>query len=90
MDKVTIYTDWKYLFLPLSLEERGKLITAVFKYCDTKGNLIQEETESLQIAFGYIAAEIDRERERQKHVSKVRRIAGKKSARMRKEKRDEQ
>ena len=85
-DKITFYIDWKWLFKPLSNEEKGLLIDAIFKYCETGKKVIETRSESLQMAFGYISEEIARDKERRKSISKTRRIAGLRSANARKAK----
>lgn len=95
MDKFVFYTGWRYLFAPLSQEAKGLLIDAIFNYALSKKrptfNVIDDPigTERLTMAFGYISAQIDRDLERQKHISKQRRIAGLKSAEARRRKEHE-
>lgn len=85
IDKFTFYSGWKWLFKPLSNEEKGELITAVIDYYET-GNFAVFQSESAQLAFGYISAQIDRDKAKQKSISRLRRKAGLKSASIRKSK----
>ena len=89
MDKFTFYADWKWLFKPLSNEEKGILIDAIFTFYETGRNTIQNQSEPLKMAFGYISEDIARDKARRKSISKVRRLAGLKSASLRKAKRDD-
>lgn len=86
MDKFTFYADWKWLFKPLSNEEKGILIDAIFAYHDTGRVTIQTQSEPLKMAFGFIAEEMARDKARRKSISKSRRLAGLKSASLRKAK----
>ena len=87
--KVLFYTGWRWLFKPLSYEEKGHLIEAMIGLYDGEAPDISGCSESLQIAFGYISAQIERDRERAKSISQMRRKAGRKSAKLRKAKRDD-
>lgn len=86
--KVLFYTGWRWLFKPLSYEEKGHLIEAMISLYDGEAPDLSGCSESLQIAFGYISAQIERDRERAKCISQMRRKAGRKSAKLRKAKRD--
>lgn len=86
--KVLFYTGWKWLFKPLSYEEKGYLIEAMIKLYEDEAPDVSGNSESLQIAFGYISAQIERDRERAKCISQMRRKAGRKSARLRKSKQE--
>ena len=86
--KVIFYTGWRWLFKPLSYEEKGRLIEAMISLYDGEAPDVSRRSESLQIAFGYISAQIERDTERAKCISQMRRKAGRKSAKLRKAKRD--
>lgn len=83
VDKFTFYTGWKWLFKPLTNEEKGELITATIDFFET-GKRAVFTSESVQIAFGYIAAQIERDKAKAKTISRLRRKAGLISASLRK------
>ena len=90
MDNIIFYTNWYYLFKPLSNVDKGRILDAIFDYVrnGTKTEFDQLDDEPLKMCFGFIVNQIDRDKEHKKYISKQRRKAGLKSASVRKAKQD--
>ena len=86
MDKFLFYDDWKWLFKPKKKKKKGVLIDAIFTYYETGRDTTKDKSEPLRMAFGVISEEMARDKERRRHISKMRRIAGLRSASLRKSK----
>lgn len=67
---------WQVIFEELSDEKSGVLIKIIFEYAKTGKVDIQDEV--LRVAFATIKADIDKEREKKEHISRVRSEAGRK------------
>ena len=71
-----LYTDWEKLVKRLSLEERGKLITAVFDYA--KGNTTDVTLSGeADMLLEVITMAIDRDKDKYEDIVEKRREAGK-------------
>lgn len=70
------YDDWRYIFDELSDEKAGVLIKIIFDYTEGVETNITDET--LRVAFAPIKKDLDREREKREHISRVRSEAGRK------------
>lgn len=81
--KISLYLDWYEVFKLLSIEERGKLITAIFEFCRDGKSDVLCESDSLRYAFKCLSSTIKLDIDRQNSISQSRRMAGLKSAEIR-------
>lgn len=87
MDKVSflMYLDYEEQFNLLSDEQLGQLIRAIMKYEKTKE--VPEELEGMvKIAFSFIKAQLDRDREKYNDKCEKNRVNGSKGGRPKKQK----
>jgi len=73
-----IYNEWEDLFEMLSIEERGLLISAIFKYHNT-GELPEFE-DKLKMAFSIMQKQFDRDYKKWNEKRHKRSEAGRKGA----------
>lgn len=82
-----LYLDQKTIFEQLSLEDRGKLITLIFQYCNDENPEV--ENPLINMAFTLIKNQLKRDLKKYEEKRKQWSEAGKKSAEKRKQQRQQ-
>ena len=80
-----LYLNYKHQFDLLSLEQRGRLISAIFEYCES-GEVKTPMNKCVDMAFSVIKDTLDRDAEKYEQICMQRSECGKLGGRPRKQK----